>query len=655
MNIGVVPVKLTNPTSDLDIRFTCSFLISKTAYQQNLDLRKSLEKALKKVGKAHYRFAREVNTFMVAHGWISTEAASSVNVQDNLEAELRKIHEKYVKKVAKSVRASVLQDTEVSESRKALERAHKFHRSHYQSRVRQQIAGIEKVVIQNLKEVISSTRLFLWEDFSTGACRLVTWNNIFSDVYEGLQPGEFGGLTDGLTLLVFSQRFIRLLQPLIANLLGIIQSFELTIENIAIDLSGPSLSESHRESIAECIRVLLGKLLGIRETFRSSSRQVWRFTALAKEMEDRDSAIQKKVLQQMTDEFLDVEAIAQIGNSIGQLNSLISDLIPKIRYLVELVERREITGSFSVSAEHRHLTFIGDCYSELEKLRFWTDLWEDIPYFTLMPGGIAFEAKKPSGISKYGAFTKELLGLFGLRKEVPVDTSIPEDVVLKGTDLFKTYRLANSTIYALRGVSLAVNRGEFVAITGPSGSGKTTLLNILSGLDNADRGSVFIDRMDISKMGDNELTELRRDKLGFIFQYYNLLPVLTSNENVALPAQLGGDHPKGKALQVRVDELMKDVQLEQFGKQIPIKLSGGQMQRVTIARSMTNKPDILFADEPTGDLDSVTGAEIMKLISRFHAEGSSVVLVTHDHEIAMCAERIIELRDGQIVKDVKPA
>lgn len=686
-----------------DVEFTASFLIDKTMHHENFLFRNSLRKALRKAGKAHYHYARELNTFMVAHGRITPEFASSPDAQEALEAELRALHDEYISRVLKKIRSAVWKDTEVSESRKAIEKAQSFYKSQDHARVRQQIIGIQRVTYSNLEEVVSKTRLFFWEDPNNGVCRLVSREKIFSEEFPDLKPGEFGGLTDELTLLVFGQTFIRLLEPLLENLQQIATALQGTIEQITRDLSSPAVSGAHREAAAEVARVLLGKILGIRETLRSAHRQVWRFSTLAKEMEEADSEVERKVLAEMTQEYLDLDAVSKRDKEVEQLNSVISEMVPHLRNLVSTTESRETSSSASTDAEQTHIAFIGDFYAELEKLRFFTDLWEDIPYFTLMPGGIAFETEEFEGLPRHKALWERTRrmhrpwrigygGLFGfiagfifgtilelllldfiptlvvglmvggalaiglgllpaVESGVQEDTSIPEDVVLKATDLFKTYRLSSSTVYALRGVDLEVRKGEFVAITGSSGSGKTTLLNIISGLDKSDRGSVFIDRKDINLMNDRDLTAIRRDAMGFIFQYYNLLPVLTSNENVALPAELGGDHLSGKDLKARVADLMEGVELSDRGNQIPTKLSGGQMQRVTIARSMINSPDILFADEPTGDLDSKTGLQIMKLIEGFHQEGSAIVLITHDPDIAHMADRLIELRDGLIISD----
>ena len=223
-----------------------------------------------------------------------------------------------------------------------------------------------------------------------------------------------------------------------------------------------------------------------------------------------------------------------------------------------------------------------------------------------------------------------------------------EETILKGISLFKTYRLVGSTVYALRGVDIKINKSELVAIMGPSGSGKTTLLNLLSGLDTPNRGAVFLLGKNIDSMTDSEVSMFRRRNMGFIFQYYNLVPQLTVLENVMLPGLMIGT-PR-RIVRKRAIELIKEVGLERFQNQFPIKLSGGQMQRVTIARAMINDPAVLFADEPTGDLDSQTGQVVIDLIKRFAKElGTAVILVTHDKEVANSCDRIVNIGDGKIM------
>jgi putative ABC transport system ATP-binding protein len=207
-------------------------------------------------------------------------------------------------------------------------------------------------------------------------------------------------------------------------------------------------------------------------------------------------------------------------------------------------------------------------------------------------------------------------------------------------------------IVALDAVSLAIPRGEMVAVIGPSGSGKSTLLNLIGGLDRSTAGDVIVDGARLAGLADDELTRVRRDKIGFIFQFFNLLPTLSCLENVSMPLHLRG-WPRRK-VEARARELLTLVQLGHRLTHLPDELSGGERQRVAIARALSIYPPILLADEPTGNLDTRTGGEILALIRDVHARlGSTVVIVTHDMNVAASCERTIALRDGRIVEDTR--
>jgi ABC-type lipoprotein export system ATPase subunit len=230
----------------------------------------------------------------------------------------------------------------------------------------------------------------------------------------------------------------------------------------------------------------------------------------------------------------------------------------------------------------------------------------------------------------------------------------PEAGIVVARDLTKNYDTGEVEVRALRGVNLDVQRGEMVAIMGPSGCGKTTLLNCLSGIDDISSGEVWIAGRPISKMSDNEKTDFRAMRMGFIFQSYNLLPVLRVVENVELPCLVRGDDPKKarqKALQV-----LEAVGLKEEGRKKPAELSGGQQQRVAIARSLVNEPSVVFADEPTGNLDSETTAEVIDLMKSLHREkGLTFIIVTHDSTVGHSTERVIMMRNGTILKSFKPS
>jgi putative ABC transport system ATP-binding protein len=215
-------------------------------------------------------------------------------------------------------------------------------------------------------------------------------------------------------------------------------------------------------------------------------------------------------------------------------------------------------------------------------------------------------------------------------------------------DLRRRFGSGGAAVDALAGVSLEFPTGELSAIVGPSGSGKSTLLHILAGLDRPTSGSVWIDGIEITALDDRELTDLRRDKLGFVFQFFNLVPVLTAEENVVLPVKIAGRQPDP----VRVDELLETVGMADRRTHLPSELSGGQQQRASIARALVTRPAVVFADEPTGNLDSRSGADVLGLLRRAVDEfEQTVVMVTHDPRIASYADRVIVLADGAVTHD----
>ena len=225
--------------------------------------------------------------------------------------------------------------------------------------------------------------------------------------------------------------------------------------------------------------------------------------------------------------------------------------------------------------------------------------------------------------------------------------------ILEARDLTKTYRAGEAEVRALQGVSLAVQSGEFLALMGPSGSGKTTLLQLLGGLDRPTSGEVVLDGVTVSTLDDDRATRLRREKTGFVFQAFNLVPLLSARENVALPFLLAGRDPRAGEVAARVDEALALVDLGSKADRRPDELAFGEQQRVAIARAIAGRPAILFADEPTGNLDYATGNEILQYLYRSCAErGQTVVLVTHDAQAGAYADRVLFLRDGRILDEI---
>ncbi len=216
-------------------------------------------------------------------------------------------------------------------------------------------------------------------------------------------------------------------------------------------------------------------------------------------------------------------------------------------------------------------------------------------------------------------------------------------------NMSKIYRIGNVEVKALNDVSLTIKQHEFVSIIGPSGSGKSTLMNMIGCLDVPSKGEYYLDGVEVSKLNDEQLADIRNHKIGFIFQGFNLLQKLTALENVELPLIYQGLHTKERY--DKSVEALKLVGLEDRALHRPTELSGGQQQRVAIARALVGNPPMILADEPTGNLDSKSGKEIMRMLKELHKQGNTIVLITHDNDIAMQAERVIRLQDGEIIED----
>lgn len=223
--------------------------------------------------------------------------------------------------------------------------------------------------------------------------------------------------------------------------------------------------------------------------------------------------------------------------------------------------------------------------------------------------------------------------------------------IIKIRNIIRDFQLGQETVHVLKGIDLDIEKGEYVAIMGPSGSGKSTLMNLIGCLDTPTSGSYILNGKDVSQMSDDELADIRNKEIGFVFQTFNLLPRTTALDNVALPMVYAGYSKKDRT--ERAVQVLHDVGLSDRMDHRPNQLSGGQRQRVAVGRALVNKPSIILADEPTGNLDSKTGAEIMNLIEDIHKAGNTIIVVTHEEEIAAHAQRIIRLRDGMVESDTR--
>jgi putative ABC transport system ATP-binding protein len=220
--------------------------------------------------------------------------------------------------------------------------------------------------------------------------------------------------------------------------------------------------------------------------------------------------------------------------------------------------------------------------------------------------------------------------------------------IIKLENVSKNYQMGNSVIEAVSGANITINKGDFVAIVGPSGSGKSTMMNLIGALDLASKGNIFLDGLNIENLEESELAQIRGRKIGFVFQTFNLIPTLTAIENVMLPMTFQGERLEKR--KERAEELLKEMGLENRLTHLPNELSGGERQRVALARALANNPEVILADEPTGNLDSKRGKEVAEMFVRLSKQGKTIILVTHNMEIANYAKKIYKLKDGKIVK-----
>lgn len=219
--------------------------------------------------------------------------------------------------------------------------------------------------------------------------------------------------------------------------------------------------------------------------------------------------------------------------------------------------------------------------------------------------------------------------------------------IIRLDNVSKNYEMGNETVKAACDINLEIKKGDFVAIVGPSGSGKSTMMNLVGALDLATKGDIFLDKIDIEHLDESDLAQIRGKKIGFVFQTFNLIPTLTAVENVSLPMMFQGIGKDER--EERAKKLLEQVRLGHRLNHLPSELSGGERQRVAIARALANDPEVILADEPTGNLDSKTGQEIMDMFIKLNREGKTIIMVTHDHELAKKARKIVRLRDGSIV------
>ncbi|MHA2090988.1 MAG: ABC transporter ATP-binding protein, partial [Candidatus Kariarchaeaceae archaeon] len=415
---------------------------------------------------------------------------------------------------------------------------------------------------------------------------------------------------DEVLIANFARRYLPFSNELIGEAVTSFNNLETVVAKFSDDSKIP-------ENLKIPLQTFIGVISGIQEVLKLFKREVAKVYDIAIDAFGYLHSLPSEEMKEwatIKNPKLGEEIIALIDEKMQTITSI----KPKLRGLLAGATDlpNDVTNELMESMVETDIVSGG--------LLMWVHRFQQLPSFTTLEEGIAYE---------------EFEGETYWPKE--------KDGLIEAQVLFKTFIRGSSYIYALRGVDINIKEGEFVIVRGPSGAGKTTLLNILAGLDTPGRGGVFFKGEDIVNMKDRKRSKLRRENFAFIFQSYALIPHLTAYENAKLPLDLAG---LSKELVEGIQGILDDVGIGEFADHKPALLSGGQMQRLGIARALANQPKVLFADEPTGDLDEATGMVVMELLKKYHEEtGMTIVLVTHDPNVAKFATREVFLMDGQIV------
>ena len=599
-----------------------SALIDKSVLSENSKLVKNLIKNLKKslkTPKSSVNF-KEHNTFifLVAEKPMEKLLDPKVieEIQDKINLHLREYYNKSKIRLQKNLKSK----RELKETSQIVKNF-----------LKEIDPNFEKVFDLRLKTRIlelptrfcdlqtnSMTTIWNFEEEQKVQFYLSGWPSQVFKVPEVKEEVELEAMVDKLAFLNF---FCTFLEPTLFRL----REMNKVLERLKLGLHGTHYRSSNSEIQAKLemfLRIISAKLSSLQNMDKVIS-------SILKLFNKPKTFLNKHDFIKLSEDLR--TAVRQISWKINQGKSLLIEVQEKLDEcqlkLKDYLDEKKNGVKTVKSIDEFKLSLLttaelsSDLFIEAELLKLWLDFFSsDLPFFT-------FQSR-----------------IFNLPTPQAFETSAEYIISVRG--LIKNYSLGQTRVYAVRGVDLDIKDGEFVAIVGNSGAGKTTLLNCIAGLDEPDYGVVFFKGKNLHNLNDSEKSRVRLLDMGFIFQSYALLPHFDARENVALPADLAGF---SKDLKNRIEELLDGVGISEQAKQYPAQLSGGQLQRVAIARALTNRPKVLFADEPTGDLDSVTGKQVMELIKKFHEETrTTVIVITHEQDIADYAERQIALEDGII-------
>ncbi len=613
----------TVENSTNEVALTIGILINKLDRDSLQELTRKFKRYLLRKLKANSFETLEVNTFLFINCNFPLNQVETTEQRKNVVNSVERIMQEYCQKECSLYAKKISQNIEIKDITKILIQLIKKSKTENKPGLIKEIEDksddIDDRVINHVSDVLLNSFIAIW-DFPKDYPDIIMLPDLIlkREIVDKQQNIPLRAIAENLLIIQFGKGCVN-------NLTPILDSLELAIESLSKLLLDKGRVEDIEKNISDklwrTLRVIFGLLSSTQQVITVLLKQIHRISDVRSDLLEQVSELDYTPLM---DYLMLMDIMLACDEFIKRLNNLQESVKSTYQVLLSIINKfKDVPDTETKDVTDLVQIFI-QSLTEIQLMKFYSDKFRDLAYFQTIPTEIIVEKEK--------------------------EIQVTEDVILKGVSLFKTYRLVGSTVYALRGVDVDIKKGEMIAIVGPSGSGKTTLLNLLSGLDTPNRGAVFLSGKNIDMLSDSELSMFRRKNMGFIFQYYNLIPQLTVLENVMLPGLMIGT--SRKEARERALELIELVGLERFQNQFPIKLSGGQLQRVTIARAMINDPAVLFADEPTGDLDSQTGKVVIDLIRSFVKEkGTAVILVTHDMAIANTCDSIISIRDGRVVED----
>lgn len=603
------------------VDLTIGILINKLNRDSLSSLINKLRKYLNKLD-ALYFDVLEVNTFLFIHCGFPLEFAELTEQRAEVVKKIEQIMFDYCSKECSLYAKQIRQNIEIKDITKMLVDLVKNSKTENSKEIILEIENqaneIDDRVVNHVSDVLLNSFIAVW-DFPENIPDIIMFPDIFlkRDVSDKQSNISLRTIAENLLIIQFGKACVNNLSPILVSLEKAIES----LENLFSDKGRMNkLIATMSNKLWRTLRVVFGLLSSTQQAITILEKQIRRISEVRGDLVEQ---VQELNYNPLMDYLMLMDTTLACEDYITRLDKLQSRVKATYQLLLEIINKFQNVPDTISEDVSNIIDIFTKILTEIQLIKFYSDKFRDLAYFQTIPPEIIME------------------------KQNEID--VPPEIILKGVSLFKTYRLLNSTVYALRGIDVEIKRGEIVAIMGPSGSGKTTLLNLLSGLDTPTRGAVFLSGKNIDVLSDSDLSLFRRKNIGFIFQYYNLIPQLTVLENVMLPGLMVGR--ANREVKREALKLIEEVGLTRFQNQFPIKLSGGQLQRVTIARAMINDPSVLFADEPTGDLDTQTGKTVIDLIQRFAKEKqTAVILVTHDRSITKICDRTIEIGDGRIVE-----